>query len=59
MEKFQEIFLLYIFSFFALYMEIFNKINERDGSNELQGYYLINHEGETQEEILYEESNSK
>ena len=38
-------FLLYIFSEFSLYMEIFNKINEKDGSNQLQGYHLINHEG--------------
>ena len=33
MSQFQEMFLLYIFAHFTSYMEIFNKINERDGSN--------------------------
>ena len=45
-NKFQEMFLLYIFAHFTVYMEIFNKINEKDGSNQLQAYHLLNHDGE-------------
>lgn len=35
-------------------MEIFSKANDLDGGSELQYYHLINHEGEEEENLLYE-----
>lgn len=54
-DTLKEFFFLYIFGLFTLYMEIFAKANDVDGSSQLQYHHQINYEGNEEELVLAEE----